>query len=266
MEIKTVYTTSGGKTHYTKGSEKTLCGRDASTSTGNNGHMCKRCEAKADKLRAQEQRDADCQAVNAMQDHCDVSYPDAPDSPGAVWLLNVHNGVQEAWDTGRFGEDSGEGADEVIWELAESVTPIYTHNVWQIFTDLCAYDHEAAEDGFTDGSPTEWAMGALNRIADQGMWSWLRNKREELACDECGEYPCECDDDDDDDAESDDTPRCTRCGAHVADAGLTGTLCGECTDRMHAETAPEPVCCLHCPDGCDGDHDAFCGHCEDGCC
>jgi len=161
--------------------------------------------------------------IIAMRGFCDVSSPDSFVSPGADWLYNLYGSAEEAWESGRFGADSGEDRESVIHELAGSAVPSYTHNSWLVFTDLQMYDTDAAyetEKG-ENSSGTEWAGVVLYGVARTGLTVWLDDKISESECGECGCFPCECDDDDDDD--------------------VSGDMCGACgTDREYC------VCCKHC--------------------
>jgi hypothetical protein len=231
-------------------------------------------------------------------------------SPGARFCLRVWDAAQEGFR--EDGDAYQPGNYESLYSRAENMVPYHTHSIWKIFVDLCAYDFseidEEQNERGKDQSVTDWASVILIRMAETAMIQLADGWYQDRKCADCDEYPCEChlcadcygdtrpaaigtddactcDPNADPDPgiitpgpapETDDTPRCTRCSAPVADYGLTGQLCGECTDRMHAETAPNPVsapeaddadvCCAHCPKDCDGDHDPVCDHCITGCC
>lgn len=134
------------------------------------------------------------EALYGMQDHCGVSTPDSDSSPGADWLYWLHNAVSEAWDSGRFGPDSGEDETDVISEIADAHIPIYTHNRWQVFTDLCLYSEDVELYGDTDNADklTGAIASVFSEIANWGMNSWISEKRENSKCEKCDEFPCEC--------------------------------------------------------------------------
>lgn len=136
-------------------------------------------------------------AINDMSGHCDTASPDNDDSPGANWLYWLYNAVEDAWQSGRFGEDSGEDEESVIDEIADSQTPVYTHNRWQTFTDLCLYSEDV--DDFTEGIEVKdstdldnLAGSIFREVAYRGASNWLQEKRENSKCETCDEFPCEC--------------------------------------------------------------------------
>lgn len=148
---------------------------------------------------ANEQRFARWELINAMSGHCNTASPDNSDSPGVLWLLRVHNAMNEAWESGRFGPDSGEHESDVIWELADSAIPDYTHDRWQIFTDLCFHNEDVEMSGDIDNADklTDAIMPVFSDIARRGMNSWLDEKREESPeeieeCPDCLESVDEC--------------------------------------------------------------------------
>lgn len=132
------------------------------------------------------------EAISMMQAHADVASPDAWDSPGAVWLLNLYHSAMGAWENGEITPDAQYPEDRIS-ELADSAVPIYTHNRWQIFADLCAYDFdsELIGEGHSDGM-TGMAGVVLYEIAQMAISGFREEMTEEFTCDDCGEFPCEC--------------------------------------------------------------------------
>lgn len=152
-----------------------------------------------------QKREERCTAVNAMYEHCDVIYP-ALDSPGGQWLYQLHNAITEAWEYGRFGADSWEHRGDVISEMADTAEPVYTYDRWQIFVDLEAWKSGVDMEDMVkapkhSGDMTDMAGFVLREIAYQAFDGWLREKLGDAECDDCGEYPCECEDDESDEDE-----------------------------------------------------------------
>lgn len=102
---------------------------------------------------------------------------DAPPSPGAAWLRRVEDAAREAWDRCRseFPDlDATETADhlnggDTPHEVANNVVPVYTHERWQVFTDLAAWREDLNghyENGSEEGPDlTDAAGDALYLIA-----------------------------------------------------------------------------------------------------
>jgi hypothetical protein len=86
--------------------------------------------------------------------------PDSIDSPGAKFLERVESNIIERRGEGSLDEDS-------IHELADSAVPIYTHERWQVFVDLGAYQEDVSEIGASSEDLTQCAAVALYLIADR---------------------------------------------------------------------------------------------------
>lgn len=88
----------------------------------------------------------------------DCASPDSSESPGAVWLETVWS-VADGYDEPRDWD--------VVGELADSCVPVYTHNRWQVFVDLAAYNEDPTDLG-ADGSDMNQAAGVcLYLIAER---------------------------------------------------------------------------------------------------
>ncbi len=98
----------------------------------------------------------------------DVESPDALDSHGAQFLAHVRDALVE-WVEYSRGEDietlSVKAQDEAF-EWVDSTVPVYTHQLWQTFTDLAAYSDEALGE-FDGGTLTEQVSYVLVRIAER---------------------------------------------------------------------------------------------------
>lgn len=101
----------------------------------------------------------------ALARAADCSDPDTPygrttaPSPGAVFLHNVYEAAEEARSYNPEDPYPGDTAHEV----ADGCVPIYTHNLWATFTDLCAYREDLTEYGSAD--PEQMPATALYAIA-----------------------------------------------------------------------------------------------------
>jgi hypothetical protein len=174
--------------------------------------------------------------VNTSFDACG---DDGEWSAGAEWCDTVFVTAREAWDQERFEHDSDRNDHDVASELADSVTPVLTHNRWLVFVDLCAYTSDHAEESETrGGTMTDMAGGVLYDMANDAIVALVEGWREDLSADTCAD-----------------------CGSDMNSDGH----CPECDGGDGAAELEE--CCLHCSDDCKGGHTSdTCGHCMDGCC
>ena len=104
---------------------------------------------------------ADCQSPD---EHDGRGFEDAEPregSSGAEFLRRVADDVKE-----RF-EDGGWDEDDSPHEIADNAVPIYTHQMWKTFVDLCAYQEDPSELGFDTGDPDRLASICLYIIADR---------------------------------------------------------------------------------------------------
>lgn len=91
----------------------------------------------------------------------DVSSPDAPDSPGALMLLLVQSAV---WELLRAESDSdADVLRDMVGQEIDGVAPsIYTHEKWQQFTDLAAWEEDLSE---WVGPGSDYDMDRLSNLA-----------------------------------------------------------------------------------------------------
>ena len=98
----------------------------------------------------------------------DCSSPDSAGSPGADFLARVKSGVLDALDYGvEYVEDSAA-------EVADGSIPVYTHQMWLTFVDLCGYQEDVSEFGPVD-EPNDVATRALYIIAERLAMNLLTN-------------------------------------------------------------------------------------------
>jgi len=100
----------------------------------------------------------------------DCYSPDSDDSPGAAFLARVARDVAD-----RVNEEAGTDVirdlvsdltEDGAHEIADSAVPIYTHERWQAFVDLGAYNEDTREFGAMDDL-TDAAGIALYLIAER---------------------------------------------------------------------------------------------------
>lgn len=100
----------------------------------------------------------------SLAGYADCMSPDGIDSPGAHFLIQVRDDVEEALGLSADGETV---SDDIAHDIADSAVPIYTHERWLVFVDLGAYQEDASELG-ADTSDLSGAAGvALYMIAER---------------------------------------------------------------------------------------------------
>ncbi len=85
----------------------------------------------------------------------DCADPDSLESPGAEWLKMVASSADDIEDP------------ETIGEVADSCVPVYTHNRWQVFVDLAAYQEDPTDLGADAEDMTQCAGVCLYLIAER---------------------------------------------------------------------------------------------------
>lgn len=75
----------------------------------------------------------------------DVASPDSKESKGADFLLSVQDRVNDALSYGMA--EQGYELSDVASEIGDESVPVYTHEKWQTFVDLCAYTEDVTEFG-----------------------------------------------------------------------------------------------------------------------
>jgi hypothetical protein len=96
---------------------------------------------------------------------------DAFDSPGARFLLGVADACAEQSEYGY------EDVSDAAHEIADSAVPVYTHERWQTFVDLGAYEQDISELGVSEDM-TENAGFALYMIANTLAMTLLETEDE----------------------------------------------------------------------------------------
>jgi hypothetical protein len=91
----------------------------------------------------------------------DCASPDSGESPGALFLTHVQDSVND-----RAGyADDGYDLHDTAHEIADSNVPVYTHEMWTVFTDLCAWQEDVAGEFGPIEDMEEGAQTALYMIA-----------------------------------------------------------------------------------------------------
>ena len=91
-----------------------------------------------------------------------------PESEGSKWLINTYNSGSEL-------TEYDEPADG-IYEIADRAVPIYTGNVWQVFSDISAWDYDSDYITDYDGNDmTQMAKLVLYDIATQVIYLYAQN-------------------------------------------------------------------------------------------
>ena len=107
----------------------------------------------------------------ALAKLADCGEPDSSTSPGAEWLQLVAREGQE-----RRAEEPDGDLDDLIWEVADGLVPIYTSERWAVFVDLAAWQEDLDEAGLSLGAAadlTEAAGVALLGIAQRLLYAVL---------------------------------------------------------------------------------------------
>lgn len=87
--------------------------------------------------------------------------PDSPDSPGARFLDSIEADYRDRRDEGSYDED------DTPHEIADNAVPVYTHERWQTFVDLGAYEEDTTDLGDDGSDLTQSAATALYMIAER---------------------------------------------------------------------------------------------------
>ncbi len=97
-----------------------------------------------------------------LADMADCASPDSRESAGAIWLGQIQDHFNNEFPNCDYPEDFPA-------EVADYMVPVYTHEIWTIFTDLAAYREDVSELGFVfDPTNTDkYGQTALYMIAER---------------------------------------------------------------------------------------------------
>ena len=78
--------------------------------------------------------------------------PDSTTSPGARFLERIADAFRESYTYDPDTTPDSFRDDGSAHEVADGAVPIYTHERWQVFADLGAYNEDPTELGVEDAS------------------------------------------------------------------------------------------------------------------
>jgi len=112
-------------------------------------------------------------ADTASPDHPLVDNAQAfPPSPGAIFLHRVEDATAEA-----IVNAEGEDVNDLVHEVADSCVPIYTHELWQTFVDLAAYNEDVGTEYGDLTSLASLALyGVACRLVEALVAEWIDEK------------------------------------------------------------------------------------------
>lgn len=113
-------------------------------------------------------RDADCAS------------PDKQDSPGAEFLLRIQDSVNYVDEESLANDHDDDLASELAHEMADSAVPVGTHEMWQVFVDLAAYQEDPTELGATSEDMNRCAGVCLYLIGHRLAVSLIEERKVEL--------------------------------------------------------------------------------------
>jgi hypothetical protein len=97
----------------------------------------------------------------------DCMDPSKRDSAGAEFLFIVEDAARERWWVMTDDERVADDIADTWSEVADSCVPIYTHNMWQTFADLGAWQEDPTDLGADADDMTKCAMVCLYMIAER---------------------------------------------------------------------------------------------------
>lgn len=108
----------------------------------------------------------------------DCAAPDNNESAGAILLYSVRDNLLEAFDYS-MGDEPVEinEPEDTVTEIADAAPDVYTHQRWQEFVDLAAYQEEC-ELGEWPNDLTDAAGIALYQIAYRLAAAMLEDLRD----------------------------------------------------------------------------------------
>ena len=132
-----------------------------------------------------------------LADLAECASPDSNSSPGAMFLISVQDGVNDATS---YDPTQTEWADQAA-EIADDAPDVYTHTLWLEFIDLCAYREDPSDLGVDAHDMEQAARVCLYLIAER-----LANVLFEQYNEDGPDDDTEVDDDTDEVDEDDEVP------------------------------------------------------------
>lgn len=140
-------------------------GPDWSTITAGRSYWISSCGCEAGQAELAEEEEPPTPFELAGMAGC--SSPDSVDSAGAAWLARVAHDAEE------LAEDQGDDLTDGIAERADANVPIYTHELWEVFVDLGAYQEDVNELIGAETDTEKMAQVALYMIAERPLAALL---------------------------------------------------------------------------------------------
>ena len=106
--------------------------------------------------------ETEMKTVWALARLADVYDPDEKDNPAARFLEGIAEDVAD-----RLSYDPDGDPDEWVHKIADLAVPVYTHERWQVFVDLGAYNEDPGELVGASEDLTALAGIALYMIASR---------------------------------------------------------------------------------------------------
>lgn len=106
--------------------------------------------------------------------------PDSEASPGAKFLDNIQDAVNEIEDDELVADTTDERSSEWAHEIADQCVPVYTYPMWQTFVDLGAFNEDPEELGMTSDDMTRCGMTCLYIIGHRLAVRLIEIRKEEL--------------------------------------------------------------------------------------
>tara|TARA_R110002020_G_scaffold170189_1_gene359549 strand:+ start:147 stop:542 length:396 start_codon:yes stop_codon:yes gene_type:complete len=106
-----------------------------------------------------------------LADMAGCSKPEGAETDGAKWLREVEFEAYDVVDSYRTEKDK-EYPPDYVHEKADDLVPIYTNQLWNVWTDLGGYNFDGEYRDFSSHGDTGDRM---NRIAQADCYEWAQN-------------------------------------------------------------------------------------------
>ena len=95
-----------------------------------------------------------------LANDADVTGPDSLESPASQFLGRVRDAVVDWWE---YNDGAATDPEEDAADQTDVCVPVYTHEFWLTFVDLCAYSEDISELGTPEDLETgaRWAVHGI---------------------------------------------------------------------------------------------------------